>query len=97
MGRTSGSMQRGCMLVRILAVCASVSTETGLFSVAQAEEKMREEYPDFFRIYSSKFASQISAAKCRGMLDEVFVEGLRATGLYRIPPATLDQVLDFIL
>lgn len=97
MGRTKGEMQKSCMAIRILGVCASMATETGLFSVVEAKERMRKEYPQFFKLYASKLANHLAAAKHRGLLEEVFVEGLRATGLYRIPDSTLEQVEEFMV
>jgi hypothetical protein len=97
MGRIKKKMQRGCMTIRILGICASVATETGLFSVYEAKKKMKKVYPEFFKLYSSKFVNHLSAAKHRGSLEEVFIEGLRATGLYRIPYSILEQVEEFIV
>jgi len=97
MGRVKNKMHQGCMIIRILGVCASMATENGLFSVYEAKKRMRAEYPQFFKMYSSKLANHLAAAKHRGLLEEVFVEGLRATGLYRIPDSTIEQVVDYMV
>lgn len=83
-------MYYGTMTPRILAVCAEVSDQKGIFLAADVRREMRRQYPQFFSLYSAPGKTLEHV-----IYDGKYVKRVRK-GVYRVPHRVLDKVIQFV-